>query len=167
MDAVPIPEVKQKVISPTEVYDSLHTVIAELNRLSRRLGLERSFKLTIPKEKKTPADVVQNLEYAIALLPTFSFEKMLNQYLKDSLIKTPNDVFALSEYILQKIAYIKVQKGLETLAKKTTYIYGLKPIHVYEKGIENLEKVAKLKKLEGFKPSQVPDCVVYHKCDCK
>ena len=157
MKAVPVPNVEEKVISPTEVYDSLQTVIAELNRISRRLGVERSFELTIPEGKKTPADVVQNLEYAISLLPSFSFDKELNQYPKSSLSKTPNDVFALSEYILQKIEYIKVQKGINTQAKETTYIYGLKPIHVYEKGIENLEKVAKLKKLEGFKPSEIPE----------
>jgi len=157
MSSVPIPKVKQKVISPTEVYDSLQTVIAELNRISRRLGLERDFALKVAKGKKTPADVVQNLEYAIALLPSFSFDRKLNQYPKASLVKTPNDVFALSEYILEKIEYIKIQKGIKTKAKETRYIYGLKPIHVYEKGIENLEKVAKLKKFEGFKASEIPD----------
>ena len=156
MRAVPVPNITEKVISPTEVYDSLQTVIAELNRISRRLGVERSFELKNSDAKKTPTDVVQNLEYAIALLPSFSFNKELNQYPKASLVKTPNDVFALSEYILQKIEYIKIQKGIKTLAKETRYIYGLKPIHVYEKGIENLEKVAKLKRLEGFLPSQVP-----------
>ncbi len=157
MQAVPVPKIEQKVISPTEVYDSLQTVIAELNRIARRLGVERHFELQVPKEKKTPADVVQLLEYAIALLPEFSVEKTLNQYPKATLIKSPNDVYALSEYILQKIEYIKVQKGIHAHAKDTTYIYGLKPIHVYEKGIEDLEKVAKLKKLEGFAPSEVPD----------
>ncbi len=157
MHAVPIPKVEQKVISPTEVYDSLQTVIAELNRISRRLGLERDFALKAPTGKKTPADVVQNLEYAIALLPSFSFQRKLNQYPKASLVKTPNDVFALSEYILEKIEYIKIQKGIKTKAKETSYIYGLKPIHVYEKGIEDLEKVAKLKKFEGFKESEIPD----------
>ena len=157
MSSVPVPVVEQKVISPTEVYDSLQTVIAELNRISRRLGLERNFALKLPNGKKTPADVVQNLEYAIALLPSFNFNSELNQYPKASLVKTPNDVFALSEYILEKIEYIKIQKGIKTKAKETSYIYGLKPIHVYEKGIENLEKVAKLKKFEGFKESEIPD----------
>ena len=156
IEPVPIPKIKQKVISPTEVYDSLQTVVAELNRISRRIGVERSFALKPVKEKKTPSDVVQNLSYAIALLPSFSFQKPLNQYPKKSLIKTPNDVFALSEFILKKIAYIKNQKGIKVKTKKTTYIYGLKPIHVYVKGLENLEKVAKIRELEGFKPSQTP-----------
>lgn len=157
MKAVPIPTIEEKRISPTEVYDSLQTVIAELDRISRRLGIERSFEPRMPKTKKSPADVVQNLQYAIALMPSFSFDKVLNQYPKASLIKTPNDVFALSEYILKKLEYIKIQKGINTLAKETRYIYGLKPIHVYEKGIENLEKIAKLKKLEGFSPSEIPE----------
>ncbi len=156
MKAVPVPKIEEKVISPTEVYDSLQTVIAELNRISRRLGVERSFKLKTQKERKTPADVVQNLEYAIAILPSFSFSETLNQYPKSSLLKTPNDVFALSEYILQKLKYIKSQKGIKVDPKETTHIYGLKPIHVYEKGIEDLEKIEKLKRLEGFAPSQTP-----------
>ena len=156
IEPVPIPKIKQKVISPTEVYDSLQTAVAELNRISRRLGVERSFALKNIKDKKTPSDVVQNLEYAIALLPNFSFQRPLNQYPKKSLIKTPNDVYALSEFILNKIAYIKNKKGIRVKTKKTTYIYGLKPIHVYVKGLEDLEKVAKIRELEGFKPSQTP-----------
>ena len=153
---VPVPKVAQKIISPTEVYDALQTVTAELSRISRRLGIERSFEKEEVKEEKTPSDVVQNLEYAIALLPEFSFEKKLNQYPINSLVKTPNEVYALSEYILNKIKYIKEQRGIHRRARKAHYIYGLKPIHVYVKGLENLEKVAKLKRLEGFKPSQIP-----------
>jgi dsDNA-binding SOS-regulon protein len=156
MEPVPIPKIQQRVISPTEVYDSLQTVSAELNRIERRLGIERSFALKKVKTEKTPSDVVQNLEYAHALLPTFNFTQQLNQYPKNSLIKTPNDVYALSEYILKKIAYIKDRKGIKVRAKETTYIYGLKPIYVYVKGLENLEKLAKLKELEGFHPSQIP-----------
>jgi len=156
IEPVPVPKAEQKVISPTEVYDSLQTVVAELNRISRRLGVERSFALKDVKEKKTPSDVVQNLDYAIALLPKFSFQHLLNQYPKKSLIKTPNDVFALSEFILKKIAYIKNKKGIKVKTRQTAYIYGLKPIHVYVKGLENLEKIAKLREIEGFKPSQIP-----------
>jgi hypothetical protein len=156
MKPVPIPKVQHKIISPTEVYDSLQTVNAELNRISRRLGVERSFEVKNTARKKTPSDVVQNLEYAIALLPHFDFSKQLNQFPKTSLIKTPNDVYAVSEFILKKIKKIKLQKGIHVKAKETSYIYGLKPIHVYVKGVEDLEKVAKLKKLEGFKPSESP-----------
>ena len=157
MYAVPVPKVEEKVISPTEVYDSLQTVIAELNRISRRLGVEHAFEFKASEGKKNPADVVQNLEYAIALLPSFSFNKTLKQYPKITLLKTPNDVFGLSEHILRKLEYIKVQKGIKIRARETTYIYELKPIHVYEKGIENLEKLAKLKENEGIRASQVPN----------
>ena len=156
MEPVPIPKIQQRVISPTEVYDSLQTVSAEINRIERRLGIERSFALKKNMPKKTPSDVVQNLEYAKMLLPNFEFDRPLNQYPKNSLIKTPSDVFALSEYILKKISYIKDRKGIKVHAKDTTYIYGLKPIYVYVKGLEDLEKVEKLKELEGFRPSQIP-----------
>jgi hypothetical protein len=156
MQPVPVPKVEQKRVSPIEVYDSLQTVNAELNRISRRLGLERSFPMQKVQENKTPGDVVQNLEYAIALLPTFSFKKVINQYPKSTLTKTPNDVFALSEQILNKLQRVKLAKGINSSVNETQYIYGLKPVHVYVKGIEALEKVAKLKQLEGFKPSESP-----------
>ena len=157
MTPVPIPKIKPKVISPTEVYDSLQTVKAELNRLSRRLGIERSFPPKKPKTKKTPSDVVQNLEYAKALLPSFDFTHPLNQYPQKSLVKTPNEVYALSEYILHKIMHVKERGGIQIKAKKVPYVYGLEPIYVYVKGLENLEKIAKLKSLEGFYPAQIPD----------
>ncbi|SFV62958.1 hypothetical protein MNB_SM-5-783 [hydrothermal vent metagenome] len=157
MKPVPIPEIEQKVISPTEVYDSLQTVKAEIKRITRRLGLEATFPPKKPQEKKTPSDVVQNLEYAKALLPTFDFDRKLNQYPQNSLVKTPNDVYALSEFILHKIAIIKDKSGIKLRAKKAPYVYGLRPIYVYLKGIENLEKVAKLKIMNGFLPSQIPD----------
>ena len=153
---VPVPVVEQKIVSPIEVYDSLQTVNAELNRISRRLGLERIFPLQKTKESKTPSDVVQNLEYAIALLPSFSFEKGINQYPKSALLKSPNDVFALSEQILEKLKCIKAYKGINITSKMTHYIYGLKPIHVYVKGVEALEKMEKLKQLEGYRLSQTP-----------
>jgi len=156
MKSVPVPKIEERVISPTEVYDSLQTIKAELNRISRRLGIERSFSVELPKEKKTPSDVVQNIEYAIKLLPSFSFQQRLNQYPESSLVKTPSDVYALSEFILKKVRLIKDKRGIQVKAKLTPYVYGLKPIHVYVKGLENLEKISKLKALEGFHPSQIP-----------
>ena len=157
MKPVPVPDVPQKVISPTDVYDSLQTVQAELKRITRRIGLEASFPPKEPKEKKTPSDVVQNLEYALALMPSFDFSHPLNQYPQSSLIKTPNDVYALSEFILNKIAVIKDKSGIKLRAKKAPFVYGLQPIYVYVKGIENIEKVERLKRLNGFHPSQIPD----------
>ena len=157
MKPVPVPKIPQKVISPTEVYDSLQTVQAELKRITRRIGLEASFPPKKIKEKKTPSDVVQNLEYASALMPSFDFSHPLNQYPQSSLVKTPNDVYALSEFILNKIALIKDKSGIKLRAKKAPFVYGLQPIYVYVKGIENIEKVERLKILNGFHPSQIPD----------
>ncbi len=156
MKPIPVPKIHQRVISPTEVYDSLQTIKAELNRVTRRIGLEASFPQKKPNGKKTPSDVVQNLEYAKALLPSFDFSRKLNQYPQSSLIKTPNDVYALSEFILDKIAVIKDKNGIKVKAKTAPFVYGLQPIYVYVKGLEDLEKVEKLKILDGFHPSQIP-----------
>jgi len=42
MKPVPVPKTPQKVISPTDVYDSLQTVKAELKRITRRMKKGRS-----------------------------------------------------------------------------------------------------------------------------
>ncbi len=156
MSAIDIPKVPQKVISPTEVYDSLQTIIAELQRVRRRIGVERYFDVEELTEKKTPSDVVQNLEYAMALIPNFDFDKKLIQYDVNSLVKTPNEVYALSEHILEELYILKEAKGIRVKPKITTQLYGLKPIHVYQKAIESMEKIIRLKIEDGFAPSEVP-----------
>ncbi|SFP54251.1 hypothetical protein [Hydrogenimonas thermophila] len=151
-----IPNTPHRVITPTEVYDALQYNIAELQRIKYRLGLERYFETYKPKEKKTPSDVVQNIEYALALLPDFSFKRKLVQYPVSSLKKTPNQVYAVTEEILRKLYKLKTLRGIQQVPKNPPEIGGLKPIHAYQKGIEAIEKAQRLKIQMGFYPSQVP-----------
>ena len=152
-------EVQQKphtVITPTDVYDFMQYNMAELHRIKYRLGIERYFKSEDISEIKTPSDVVQNLKYAQLLMPKFSFKNDLVQYPSKYLKKTPNDVFGVTEEILSKLEKIKSLKGISKKEKKPPYIYGLKPIHAYQKAIEAIEKSLKAKTQMGFYPSQVP-----------
>ncbi len=151
-----VPQKPQRVVTPTEVYDSLQFNIAELQRIKHRLGLERYFKLEDVKSVKSPSDVVQNLEYAIDIMPTFSLSKELVQYPSNSLNKTPNDVFGVTVEILRKIEKLKNIRGITQREKIPPYIYGLKPAHAYQKAIESIEKSIKLKTEFGFYPSAVP-----------
>jgi len=152
-----VPKKVYKVITPTQVYDSLQNIIAELQRLKTRLGLERYFEVKHITEDKTPSDVVANLLYAKALLPNFNFDKSISQYDKKLLKKTPNEVYGLSEDIINKLTSIAVYKGINIDTSKPQYIYGLKPKHVYQKSIEAIEKAIKFKTKEGFYKSNVPD----------
>ncbi len=151
-----VPQVPQRVITPTEVYDSIQYDLAELQRIKYRLGLERYFKLQSVKEARDPSDVVFNLKYAARLLPLFSFAKPLVQYPQKSLQKTPNNVYAVTEEILKKLTILKRLRGIMQNAKEPPYIAGLKPIHAFQKAIEATEKAIRLKKEMGFYPSQVP-----------
>ena len=151
-----VPRKPHRVITSTDVYDSLQYNIAELQRIKYRLGLERYFKLRPVKETKTPADVLQNIEYAVQLMPTFDVNRKLIQYPISSLKKTPNHVYAVTEEILKKLDILKSLRGISQFPKKPPYIYNLRPIHVYQKGIEATEKAIRLKVQMGFYPSEVP-----------
>ena len=151
-----VPKKPHKVITPTEVYDSIQYNLAELQRIKYRLGVERYFKTKPVKEAKTPSDVVQTLEYAIKLMPLFDLNKPLIQYPQKTLQKTPNHVYAVTEEILKKLNILKNLKGIAKKAKEPPYISGLKPIHAYQKATEAIEKAIKLKVQMGFLPSQIP-----------
>ncbi|WP_457597228.1 hypothetical protein [Hydrogenimonas sp.] len=155
MEPVEIPERPHKTVTPTEVYDLLQNDIAELQRIKYRLGLERYFKTRKSETSKTPSDVVRNLEYARALLPAFDFSRPLVQYPKSSLVKTSNQVYAVTEEILRKLQRLKQIKGVRLTPKDPPKIEGLKPIHTYQKGIEAMEKALRLKVQMGFYPAYV------------
>jgi len=151
-----VPKKPHEIITPTQVYDSLQYTIAELQRIKYRLGVERYFKLPETKQSKTMSDVVQNIEYAKALMPTFNLQKDIIQYPISSLRKTPNNVYAVTTVILKKIEILKNLKGIRENPKKPPYIEGLKPIHAYQKANEATEKAIRLKVQMGFYPSEVP-----------
>jgi len=156
IDPTEVPKKPHRVITPTDVYDSLQYNIAELQRIKYRLGVERYFKLKKIKGSKTPSDVVQNIEYAKELMPLFDFKKPLIQYPISSLKKTPNHVYAVTQVILKKLDILKNIKGIQQKPKIPPFIYGLKPIHAYQKAIEATEKAIRLKVQMGFFPSEVP-----------
>ncbi len=157
IDPTEVPKKPHRVITPTEVYDSLQYNIAELQRIKYRLGVERYFKLQKSKESKTPSDVMQNIEFATVLMPSYDFDKSLVQYPITSLKKTPSHVFAVTQEILNKLDILKSLKGTAQSPKMPPYIYGLKPIHVYQKAIEATEKSIRLKVQMGFFMSEVPN----------
>jgi hypothetical protein len=154
--ATEVPKKPHRVITPTDVYDSLQYNLAELQRIKYRLGLERYFKQENAHSIKTPSDVTQNIEYATKLMPIFDFSRELIQYPTSTLNKTPNDVYAVTIEILEKLNRLKMIRGISKKPKNPPFIYGLKPIHTYQKGIEAIEKSIRLKSQNGFYPSQIP-----------
>jgi len=145
MEAVDVPQNPQRIITPTEVYDSMQMIVTELKRIRRRLGIERFYKIKDIDISKTPSDVLQNIEYAIALFPQFDVSDELIQYDRNSLKKTINDMYSLSEFILQKVHYLKEVKGVKVESKAPPMIYGLNTMHIYQKAIETMEKINKLR----------------------
>jgi len=156
IEPMEVPSAPQRVITPTEVYDSLQIVIAELQRIKRRIGVERYFEIEEVTNEKTPADVVQNLEYIISIFPSFSLQRNLKQFEVTSLEKNSNDIYSLSAFILKKLMKLKELKGVRVKPKFVPKLYGLKNIHTYEKIVENLEKVNRIKEEHGMLSSYIP-----------
>lgn len=163
MQAVDVPQNPQKIITPTEVYDSMQIVITELIRIRRRLGVERFYEAQEIIESKTPSDVLQNIEYAIKLLPTFELNQNIIQYNRKSLVKTFNEMYSLSEFILEKIKYLKEVKGIKVASKKISMIYNLHTMHIYQKGIETMEKINKLRLKDKLYEVAVPQSPIKQK----
>ena len=157
MDPVEVPLNPQRIITPTEVYDSMQTVITELKRIRRRLGVERLYEAPVINTIKTPSDVLQNIEYAIELFPEFKLEKAIKQYNVDSLKKSQNEIYALSKFVLDKLNYLKSFKGIMVESKKIPYIYGLNEMHVYQKSIEAMEKINKTRIVNKLYEVAVPE----------
>lgn len=151
-----VPAVPHRVISATEVYDALQYDIAELQRIKYRLGLERYFQVQKPHRLRSFNDVVANLAYATALMPDFGVDRPLVQYPTQSLKKRPSQVYAVTLVVIEKLDRLKAIRGIKDRIQIPPYIEGLQPMHVYQKGIEAIEKALRLKEKMGFYPSYVP-----------
>ncbi len=156
MTPVEVPVVPRRVIIPTEVYDATEIVLAELQRIMYRLGLERDVEVPPTVPGKTPDDVIRNLEWAIRMMPAFPPDKPLIQYDSKLLRKTPNDVFALTTHILGELEKFRKVRGVGTKPRATPVVSGLEPRHVYQKTLEAMEKSNRLRKICGLSSSAVP-----------
>jgi len=156
MQPVEVPQMEKRVITPTEVYDQLQTVIAELQRIKFRLGVERPLSKVVVRLNKTPDDVIQNLQWASLGMPPFRLDRQLKQYDPTSLEKSSDDVFAIAQLVLLKLKYYKRMRGIRVRANTSPAVSGLKPRHVYQKILENLKKVMELRRQAGFGSSAVP-----------
>jgi len=141
MEEIEPREYPKRVVTPTEVYDTLGIIIAELQSIKYRLGLEKDIVKVIVQHDKTSNDVIANINYAIALLPSFDFSNKLIQHDRDNLIKSPIDVYKIAGNILHNFERLFEHKGIRNKLKLPAKIYGLQPMHVYQKVLENLEKM--------------------------
>ncbi len=141
MKPIEVPALPRRVIFPGDVYDAMGLALAELQRIQFRLGLERSFPIPAIAQSKTPDDVIQNVEFAIQLLPEFNFEEPLQQYDRNTLVKTPNHVYSLTEHILKELRQYRRIRGIKSNPGKAIPIRGIQPQHVYGKTLEIIEKI--------------------------
>ena len=152
-----VPKIPRRRIEPNEVYDSLQIVLAELQRIKYRLGLERHFPIPAVQRGKTPDDVIRNLKWATALLPEFSIKRPLIQYDPATLSKTPNDVFLVAEQINRFLVRYRRLRGIRVPPRDIIPMPGRQPKHVYQKTLECLWKVNRLRKQLGMGPTAMPE----------
>lgn len=150
MKPIEVSVVPRRVISPGDVYDSMGLALAELQRIQFRLGLERSFETPTLKESKTPDDVIQNVDFAIRLLPDFKIENPLQQYDRNTLVKTPNQVYSITENILEELRQYRRLRGIQVRPGKAVLIQGLQSQHVYGKTLEIIEKINLIRQAQNI-----------------
>ncbi|MBF0444987.1 MAG: hypothetical protein HQL68_05315 [Magnetococcales bacterium] len=150
ISATEVPKIEKKVITPTKVFDALQNVIAELQRIKFRLGVERHFSTPQVQPGKTPDDVIQNLEWATLLMPIFPLNIPLRQQDPASLIKTPDDVYAATLHSLKELEQYRAKLGIRSKQKQPPQLTELQPKHVYQKSMHVLHKVDQLRKLNGL-----------------
>lgn len=156
MVPIDVPPVPRRVITPTEVFDATETVLAELQRIKFRLGLDENFKTPQPVPGKTPDDVIVNIDWATKMLPIFPVTTPLVQFDPVGFTKTPNHVFAVTDHILgELIRYHDVMK-VKTAPSTPPHVNGLKPKHVLQKTLESLEKVNHIRRKVGIGLGAVP-----------
>jgi hypothetical protein len=156
MVPVKITRVPKRVINPSDVYYEIGIVIAELQRIQYKLGLERSFRNGKSKTIKTSDDVIYNTVLAQSLLPDFSNKTKLQKYDANLLIKNPNDVYSLTHYILGELYKLCRLKGVRIPSSTPPKVSNLKPQHVFTKGLEALEMIVMMSENKGMGRSATP-----------
>ena len=156
MQPIKPPILPRRIIVPSDVYDSLGVVMAELRRIQYRLGLEREFPAPEAQMGKTPDDVMQNVCWAGLLLPDFAQDKPLQQHDRRALKKTPSHVFSITEHIQKNLKRYRRLRGIKTPIRKPEMIPGLQPQHVFGKGIEIMEKIVLLRQRQHLGSTSIP-----------
>ncbi len=145
-----------RVIEPQEVFDALNIAVAELQRIKYRLGLERIIEIPDGEGEKTPDEVIQILEWAIGIMPDFS-RKPLVQYDHVYLRKTPDHVFAVSAHTINELKRYRNFRGIKNPVRSTPVQSGIQPMHVYQKTLDNLNKISRLRVQLGLGEIVVPE----------
>ncbi len=153
----PPTEVPRRVISFSDAYDSLIGIIAELNRIEYRLGLEKHFPKVKVKGHHDSDDIIQVLKLAMQNMPVFPLNRTLVQYNPLSLVKTPDDVFNAAGHILRELNEYKSNLGIHVKVKQNPPAEGLAPQHVYRKTLECLQQVNQLRIRKGIGETAMPD----------
>jgi hypothetical protein len=133
-------DVPMRIIIPNEVYDSVQENLAELQRIKYRLGLEYSPKVFPIKEKKSPDDVIYNLKWAKRLLPSFDTFS-IKQRPRQSLIKTPNEVYALTQLIIDELEELRMKEKLPEFPEYKITLTNGEPKHFFIKAFECIKQV--------------------------
>ncbi len=173
MTPVAVTSTPERVITPAEVYDSLHSVLGELQYIQFRLGLERYIETPEPLPGKTPDDVIQALKWSEQIMPRFTSDQPIIQFSHKHLKKTPNHVYSVSRHMLIRLDQYRQIRGIQVIPTEPPPTPGMQPRHVYQKVLEIMEKVNRLRHqaslgsiavprhpLREITPSEVFDAVI-------
>ncbi len=150
IDPIKVPSVPRKEITPSEVYDALLIIQAELERLKYRLGVERDIIIPSQNGRKTPDDVLFNLAWSTAMMPQFENSTPIRQYPQQSLNKNANHLYALSEHIIRELFEYRKLRGIQTVPREVPTQANLQAHHIYQKTQHVMHKISRIREQEGL-----------------
>jgi len=157
MKPVTVPPIPKRVISPSEVYDSLGVAMAELQSIQYRLGLERHFAPPVDSHNKSSDDAIQNLMWAADILPSFQLDRALHQYNQSTLLKNYNHIFSVSQHTLKRLNRYRQLRGIQVIPQVAHKVDGLTVKNVYAKSLEVIEKLSILRHNQNLSAIAIPE----------
>ncbi len=166
IDPCEVPKLQYRRIESNEVYDAMHNVLTELQRIKLCLGFEFHTSYPEPEGGKAPNDVIYNLKLAQNLLPLFDGKTPLLRKDPNNLKKTSTDIFTVASRIAQKLKLDIKARGFYIKHTKEQCQGEHELKHIYRKTIECLQKVNKLRVKAGLSETAIDEYPLHEINSC-
>lgn len=150
VDPCEVPKLQFRQIEPNEVYDAMHNVLTELQRIKYHLGFEFHTSDLESETGKTYNDAIYNLKLTQNLLPLFDGKIPLLKEDPNNLKKSSTDIFKVTVRIAQKLTLDGKAHGITIKLEKELPPGTFELEHIYHKTNECLQKSNKLRVKAGL-----------------
>ncbi len=144
MEAINVPGIPLREITPGQVFDSTQTILEELRKIKSKLGISATIIEAPFKDGKSPSNVYESMWKA--------------SYLMDGLVPaiTPSHVYHNVRYMIQELSKIASHFNISIESTTTDNTKDKKPEHVMIENYINMFKLARIERKIKMYPFYVP-----------